>query len=89
MRQCRCGESYGIYINKIEAKVSEKAVCIGIGNDYLEEAINNMENLFGESKGQATKEDYKKCSNIEYVYVWPTDGGPGNPAISRIQEGKK
>lgn len=81
MRQCKCGEVKGRYIDNMYAEVSENAVSIAIGNGSLENAIRDARNFKG------NREDYYKDGNgrISHAWVRP-NSGEGNPHTKIIQE---
>jgi hypothetical protein len=66
IKKCHCGKSYGKYIDKLNAQISESAIPIGFNNREFNQALNNQPD-----EGMGKRFDAfvipKQCDTIEVI----------------------
>ncbi len=79
-RICSCGAIAGMYVDDVNAIVTENAISLALGNGSLDKAISDMGQLQFETNNTAKREDYysEGKGKISHAWVRPNDG-PGNP----------
>lgn len=80
LRQCACGLVKGHYLNNVVAETNGKGIDIAIGNGSLQNAIEDMGQLFVTTRGEADRDEYYKdgYGRISHAWVRPSTGN-GNP----------
>jgi hypothetical protein len=66
MKKCHCEKSYGKYIDKLNAQISEMAIPIGFNNREFNHALNNRPDVEMGKRFDAFVIP-KKCDTIEVI----------------------
>ncbi len=80
-KTCKCGKSFGKYINNIYAVVNGEGISLAISNSSLRNTVGSLQ----QDKGWKTREEYKKEFTVE-CWGRPNEG-IGNPhtRIGRVE----